>query len=73
MNRVGLCGIPSLWMTREELINNQLIPKQALDEEERIARIHKIIKTHKKWETDRYLAASYKRGSQAMYQMYNNS
>ena len=50
-------------MSKEELIANNFLPKSILDEDERLRRIYKLLKTHKKWETDKYLAASYKRGS----------
>lgn len=57
LEKIGLCGIPSLWMTWEELIKDGHINYTIIEEEERISKIQKIFKIHKKWENEKYFGS----------------
>jgi len=61
---IGICGIPSLWVPKHELIRDNLIFKDMLSEKDRIERILKILQVHKKYENEKYFGAVNKRAGQ---------
>jgi hypothetical protein len=60
---VGICGIPSLWVSKEELFQKQHITRDQTEEAERLTLMLKILQAHKKYENDKYFGGSiFKRG-----------
>jgi hypothetical protein len=65
IDKIGICGIPSLWVSRDELISQGHLFKDQLDEYERMERLLRILHCHKKYENDKYFGGSiFKRGNQ---------
>ena len=54
MDKIGLVGVPSLWMNYDELLKEKHITKSLIEEEERIGKIQHVLRIHKKWETEKY-------------------
>jgi hypothetical protein len=66
IEKIGICGIPSLWVSRDELIHSNHYFKEYLDEQERLERFLRILHCHKRYEQDKYYGGSiFKRGNQA--------
>lgn len=64
IDKIGICGVPSLWVSRDELINQGHIFREQLDEGERLERFLRILLCHKKYENDKYFGGSiFKRGN----------
>jgi hypothetical protein len=43
IDKIGICGIPSLWMQKDELIRGKHIPQEALVEIERLEKVLRIL------------------------------
>jgi hypothetical protein len=64
VEKIGICGVPSLWMSRDELISKGYVYSQHIDECERLELMLRILQSHKKYENDKYFGGSiFKRGS----------
>lgn len=65
IDKIGICGVPSLWVSRDDLISQGHLFKEQLDESERLERMLRILHCHKKYENDKYFGGSiFKRGNQ---------
>lgn len=66
VEKIGICGIPSLWMSREELLAKGHLFREHLEENDRLELMLRILHSHKKYENDKYYGGNiFKRGSQA--------
>ena len=66
IEKIGICGVPSLWVSRDEMIHQGHLFREQLDESERLERLLRILLCHKKYENDKYFGGSiFKRGNQA--------
>ena len=69
MDKIGICGIPSLWMSKDELCSKGHLFRHQIEEQERLELILRILHSHKKYENDKYYGGSiFKRGNQAQNQ-----
>lgn len=58
IQKIGICGIPSLWMSREDLIANGYLYTETIEEQERLELMLRILQSHKKYENDKYFGGS---------------
>lgn len=58
MDKIGICGIPSLWVSRDELIQGSHLSREQLEENERLERFLRILQCHKKYENDKYFGGN---------------
>jgi hypothetical protein len=54
LDKIGLCGIPSLWVQKEDLIKDKHLHNEVLHERERVDKILRILQIHKKYENEKY-------------------
>ena len=52
--KIGLCGIPSLWMNKDELVKERHVSLDILQERDRLERMLKILQIHKRYENEKY-------------------
>jgi hypothetical protein len=43
MDKIGICGIPSLWMTKDELVREKHISIETNNERERLDKLLRIL------------------------------
>lgn len=66
MDKIGICGVPSLWMSKDELLEKGHVFREHIEECERLEIMLRILQSHKKYENDKYFGGSiFKRGSLA--------
>ncbi len=53
-DKIGLCGIPSLWMNKEELVREKHVSIDIYNERERLEKMLKILQIHKRYENEKY-------------------
>lgn len=65
MEKIGLCGIPSIWISKDELLKDKHITQETLQERERLDKMLRILQIHKKYENEKYFGGQgiYKRGT----------
>jgi hypothetical protein len=68
-----VCGIPSIWMSKEQLIKEKHLTQAMLDEDTRMEDLYKILKAHKKYESDKYFGSNYFKKGSVAYNISNQN
>lgn len=71
INKIGLCGIPSIWLSKEQLMKQGYLQEQNLNEDKRMDQLLKILKAHRKWENEKFYGSNFKRAGSFAHAIQN--
>ena len=53
MNQIGICGIPSLWCSTQNLLSQKHLLREQVALLEKYHKMHSILRCHRKWENEK--------------------